>query len=390
MAVSIEKMNTYFDSMLSWYKHLHQYPEVSFKEVKTTAYIVEQLEKLGGFTLSYISPTGVIADIAGGKPGKRIALRADIDCLAMQETTDLPFKSTIDGCMHGCGHDSHTAVLLGIAAYLSEHKEELPGSYRLLFQPAEEEPPGGAIEYVKGGALNDVDYVLGQHVMPFLQSGTIGIRKGPMMASSDIFRIVVKGRGGHASQPHMTIDPIAIGTQIVTNLQQIHSRELDPMEQLVISTTKFHSGTAVNVIPDTAIIEGSVRTYKDEVRALADRRIQEIAKGIALAHGADVDTEYIYGYDPTVNTDTVVEVVQDVVREAYGEAALPELQPLMGAEDFSRYLRVKPGAFFFTGIYNEEKGCVHAIHNGGFKVDTEGMKQAAYVMLATAERLASK
>lgn len=390
MTVTKEKVNAYYDAMVAWYMHLHQYPELSFEEVKTTAYIVEQLEKLGGFTLSYISTTGVIADIQGGKRGKRIALRADIDCLAMQEKTDLPFESTIHGCMHGCGHDSHTAVLLGVAAYLSEHKEELTGAYRLLFQPAEEEPPGGAIEYVNGGALDDVDYVLGQHVMPFLPSGTIGIRKGPMMASSDNFRIVVNGRGGHASQPHLTIDPIAIGTQIVTNLQQIHSRELDPLEQLVISVTKFHSGTAVNVIPDRAVIEGSVRTYKDEVRTAAARRIEEIAKGIAVAHGADATVDYLYGYDSTVNHDAVVEVVQGVVREAYGDDALPEIQPLMGAEDFSRYLRVKPGAFFFTGIYNEEKGCIHPIHNGLFKVDTDAMKQAAYVMLATAERLASE
>lgn len=385
-----EAIQAEFPQVVDWYKHLHQYPEPSFEEYNTTDFIKEKLTEMGGFTLSQIMKTGVIAEIKGGKPGKTIALRADIDCLKMDELgTDYDFVSKKEGLMHGCGHDAHTTMLLGVAAVLSKYKDELPGTYRLLFQPAEELPPGGAIEYIKGGALEGVDYILGQHVMPTIPTGQIGVRTGAMMAASDRFDAVIKGSGGHASQPHLTIDPVAIAAQIVTNLQHIVSRELDPLDQLVISTTQFHAGSsAVNVIPGVAQIGGSVRSFSEHARQYAAKRIEEIIKSIAATHRATAEVEYSFGYDATINNAEVATTIRDIIAEEYGVDALPTIDPLMGAEDFSRYLRVVPGCFFFLGMRNEEKGYVHPIHHGCFRVDTEAMPMGMEVMLRGAIKLA--
>lgn len=386
-----EAIQTQAPQVVEWYQHLHQNPEPSFEEYETTEFIKEQLTKMGGFTLSQITPTGVIAEIKGGLPGKTIALRADIDCLRMDELGDIPFASKKPGLMHGCGHDSHTSMLLGVAAVLSQHKDELPGTYRLLFQPAEELPPGGAIEYIKGGALDGVDYILGQHVMPTVPSGQIGLLPGPMMAASDRFKVTIQGSGSHASQPHLGVDPVAIGAQIVTNLQQLVSRELDPLEQLVVSVTQFHAGSsAVNVIPGIAELGGSVRSFNEDIRQYAAKRIQEIIKDIAATHRATAEVEYVFGYDATVNNAEVANVVRSIISKEYGESALPTIAPLMGAEDFSRYLRVVPGCFYFLGMGNQEKGYTYPIHHGCFRVDPDAMPMGMEVMLRGAIALAQK
>jgi len=377
--------------VIAHYQYLHQHPELSFEEINTTKYIREQLEKMGNYTITTPTKTGLVAEIKSPNPGKTIALRADIDCLPMLESTNLPYTSQTEGLMHACGHDTHTAMLLGVATIISEHINELSGTFRLLFQPAEELPPGGAIEFIKAGVLEGVDYILGQHVMPTLPTGQIGLRKGPMMAASDRFEITIKGSGGHASLPHSAIDPIAIGAQIVTNLQQIVSRETDPLDNLVISTTNFHAGgSAYNVIPDDAVLRGSVRSYRDDTRQYAAKRIQEIATGIAQTHRASIECDYVFGYDATVNNDDVAGILQDIITEHFGKDALPTIEPLMGAEDFSRYLRIVPGAFYFLGIRNESKGLTSPIHNSCFQVDTAAFPIGMEVMLRGAIALSKK
>lgn len=367
--------------VIAHYEHLHRHPEPSYEEFETTKYIIEELNAIGGFTLTQLTKTGVVADIDGGKPGKTIALRADIDCLRMDELNKGPLVSETPGLMHGCGHDAHTAMLLGVAAIISQYKEELPGHYRLLFQPAEETPPGGAIEYVKAHALDGVDYILGQHVMPTVPTGQIGLLPGPMMAASDRFQVIIKGSGGHASQPHMTIDPIAIGAEIITNLQHIVSRETDPLDQLVVSVTQFHGGSTFNVIPSEAMLTGSVRSFSEERRQYASERIQEIINAVAHLHRANVDITYTFGYDATINDAEVAQKLRRVILDRYGEGTIPDLTPLMGAEDFSRYLKVVPGAFYFLGIGNQEKGYTYPIHHGCFRVDTEALPMGMEVML---------
>ncbi len=378
------------DFVLDCYMHLHQYPEPSFEEFETTAFIREQLEKIGGYTITTPLKTGLVAEIKAPNPGKTIALRADIDALCMNETGDTPFASKKEGVMHACGHDTHTSMLLGVAAVISEHINELSGTFRLLFQPAEEVPPGGAIEYIAKGVLEGVDYILGQHVMPFLPTGQIGLLPGSMMAASDRFDLIVKGSGGHASQPMNTLDPIAIGAQIINNLQHLVSRELDPLDQLVISVTNFHAGSrAYNIIPDTAELLGSVRTFKEDVRQNVAKRIEDTARTIAQAHRADIDFTYHFGYDPTTNNPEVAGIIKDLIIERYGQEALPDILPLMGAEDFSRYLRVVPGCFFFLGIGNEEKNYTAPLHHGHFRVDPEALPIGMEVMLRGAIKLST-
>lgn len=376
------------EQVVAWYQHLHQHPEPSFEEFETTQFIEDILRTLPGFTIKKVTPTGLIADLQGAQPGKTIALRADIDCLRMEELSDVEFRSKKEGLMHACGHDSHTAMLLGVAKILSDHREELTGTYRLLFQPAEELPPGGAIEFVKAGVLEDVDYVLGQHVMPFIPTGQFGLISGPAMAASDSFFITLKGSGGHASQPHATVDPIAVGIQLVASLQQIVAREVDPLDNAVVSVTQFHSGSAINVIPEDAYITGSVRTFKEETRQFVAERIKKITSAICEAHRATAEIKYEFGYDATANDPAITEVVRQVITEQYGDTALPPIEPLMGAEDFSRYLRVVPGCYYMVGIGNEAKGLVAPTHHGCFRVDTDALPLGMSVMLESAFCLA--
>lgn len=386
-----EEVQAMKEQITAWYEALHKRPEPSFEEYETTEFIREKLEAMGGYRIWQVMKTGLIAEIEGGKPGPVIALRADIDCLRMQELTDAPFKSEKEGLMHGCGHDGHTTMLLAAAAFLSAHKEELVGTYRLLFQPAEELPPGGALEYVKAGVLDGVDYVLGQHVMPFLPTGQFGIKPGPIMAASDRFYITIHGSGGHASQPHLTIDPVAVGIQIGANLQMLVSREVDPLDQLVVSLTNFHAGSgAVNVIPGEAELSGSVRTFNEDTRQMAAKRIKEIAESVAAAHRATVTVKYTFGYDATVSDEYVASVVRDVAADSFGEENLPTITPLMGAEDFSRYLKVVPGCFWFLGIGNEEKGYTHPIHHGCFRIDPDALPLGAELLLKSAFALAER
>ncbi len=283
------------DDVVGWRRHLHRNPELSFHEEETSRFVHATLLSFGGLELSRPTPTSVVARLVGDHPGPTVALRADMDALPITEENDSEFVSRNPGVMHACGHDGHTAMLLGAARILSGMRDEISGEVRFLFQHAEETYPGGAEEMVRAGAMEGVDAVTGIHLWSGLPAGKVGIVHGPMMASPDTFEISVKGDGGHAAMPHQTVDAIAIGAQVVTNLQHVVSRETDPTENLVVSVTKFVGGTTHNVIPGTVEMTGTVRTLKPEVRDRVPGIMERIVKGITAAHGASYSFEFPAG-----------------------------------------------------------------------------------------------
>lgn len=291
------------EQLVEWRRYLHMNPELSYQEANTSQFVYETLKSFPHLEVSRPTKYSVMARLIGKKSGKVLAIRADMDALAIQEENSFEFISQKPGVMHACGHDGHTATLLGAAKELSQRKDEIQGEVRFLFQHAEEIFPGGAQEMVDAGVMEGVDYVIGAHLWSPIEVGKIGIVYGTAMAAPDVFTITVSGKGGHGGMPHETIDSIAIGTQIVSNLQQIVSRNTNPFEPLVVSVTQFHAGTAYNVIPDNAVISGTIRSMRHELRKQTAGRIEQIVKGITEAHGASYSCEFEYGYHPVVNTD---------------------------------------------------------------------------------------
>ncbi len=372
-----------------WRRHLHRHPELSHREIETTKYIIKVLEDIGGFRLRHFADTGIVADIVGGREGKTVALRADIDALPVQEETGLEFASVNEGLMHACGHDAHTAMLLGIAAWLAAHREELPGRYRLLFQAAEEVAESGAQELVDEGALKGVDYIIGQHIKPELATGQLAALDGPTMAAVADYYIDIIGRGGHASQPQDCIDPIPIAAAIVQQLQFIVARRTDPLEALVVSNTVFHAGEVVNAIPRVAHLEGTVRTFDDALRMRTLELIRDIAIETAELYGARAEVELKIGHAATINTPEVAQLVREVVRESWGEEALVDVRPMLAGEDFSAYLNEVPGVFFYLGTTKPGTE-VRSLHHAALTVDEDAMPYGMETMIRTALRLAAK
>ncbi|WP_339276356.1 amidohydrolase [Paenibacillus sp. FSL W8-0426] len=375
------------EQAIAWRRHLHRHPELSFQEHETSRYIAGILESFGGLEISRPTPTSVVAKLIGAHPGKTLALRADIDALPIEEEAPIEDASRNPGVMHACGHDGHTATLLAVAKLLSARKEQLRGEIRFIFQHAEEMPPGGARELVAAGVMDGVDWVVGEHLASLLPVGQIGIAYGEMMASPDNFTILVKGYGGHAGSPHRAVDVIAIGAQIVTNLQHIVSRNADPLERLVVSIAQFTAGASHNVIPDQAIIKGTVRSFSTEVREEAERQIERIAGGVASAHGASIELDYVYGYDPVVNDEGLTRTIEAVLVETFGRDAVVHQPPSMGGEDFSAYQRVVPGTFFNIGAGNVDKGIVYPHHHPKFMIDEEALQNGILAFVKIAEHL---
>ncbi|MEH7373955.1 M20 family metallopeptidase [Neobacillus drentensis] len=362
------------DEVIGWRRYLHMYPELSFQEEKTAQFVYETLQTFGDLEISRPTKTSVMARLIGQQPGKVIALRADMDALPIEEENDFDFVSQNPGAMHACGHDGHTAMLLGAAKILTQLKDHIKGEVRFLFQHAEELPPGGAQEMVKAGVLDGVDMIIGTHLMSTLPLGKIGLSYGPMMAGADTFNITVVGKGGHASQPELTIDPIAIGTQVVTNLQHIVSRYRDAQETLVISVTKFQAGSAINVIPSSVSIGGSVRSFNPELRGKIPTFIERIVKGITEAHGATYEFNYQFGYAPTINDEEITRLMDEAVCEVFGEERREIMKPIMGSEDFSAYQKVVPGSYILLGARNEERGIMYPHHHPKFDFDEQALQ----------------
>ncbi|MFE1630199.1 M20 family metallopeptidase [Brevibacillus reuszeri] len=379
-----ELLDQAYGEMVEVRRHLHQYPELSFQEVKTPKFIAEYHEKLGHEVRTGVGGGGVVATLRGGKPGQTVALRADFDALPIQEETDVPFKSVVDGVMHACGHDSHTATLLILAKVLNSMKDEIEGNVVFIHQHAEEMLPGGAIAMIEDGCLEGVDVIFGQHIWSTGPVGTIEYRPGPVMAAADFFHVKIQGRGGHGAQPHKTKDSVVIGAQLVGNLQQIVSRRVDPLDSAVLSIGSFEAKNAPNVIADTAKLSGTVRTFKESTRAEVEQEIERIIKGTCLAGDVEYEFEYIKGYPATVNPKEEMEFVAKLAETVPGVTAVNECEPQMGGEDFAYYLQHVKGAFFFTGAQNPELNAVYPHHHPKFNIDEKGMLIAAKTLgLAT-------
>jgi amidohydrolase len=360
--------------VVNWRRHLHEYPELSFEEENTAQFVYEILASFGNLELSRPTKTSVMARLIGKKPGKTLAIRADMDALPIQEENTFDFASKNPGVMHACGHDGHTSMLLGTAKILSSFKEELNGEVRFFFQHAEELNPGGAEEMIQAGVMEGVDLVIGAHLWAPIEIGKVGVVYGAMMAAPDTFWITVKGQGGHAAMPHQTVDSIAIAAQIVTNLQHIVSRNTDPLDQLVISVTQFIGGTTSNVIPGSVELCGTVRCFDESLRESIPRKMERVIKGITAAHEADYEFKYEFGYRPVINDEEITKVIEETVREVFGEEALDPTRPNMSGEDFSAFQQKAPGAFFFVGAGNPTKGITYPHHHARFTIDEEALE----------------
>lgn len=337
--------------MEEWRHHIHQHPETAFEEQQTTQFIIEKLKSFGVDELyTEFAPTGVVGIIKGNKPGKWIGLRADIDALDVTEQNQLDYCSTIKGKMHACGHDGHTTILLGTAKYLASHRD-FAGTVVVIFQPAEENEGGGRV-MVENGLFDrfPIAAVYGMHNQPNMAFGEFFIRKGPLMAAYDIFEIKITGKGAHAAAPHVGSDTIVTATQVVSALQTIASRNINPLDSLVVSVTQIHSGDTWNVLPQEAVIRGTVRTFRGEVQDLAEKRIHEIAHGVAQTFNATANIHYERRYPATVNHSDATELAIKAAATIVGSDKVhTEVEPSMGAEDFSFMLQVKPGAYIWLG-----------------------------------------
>ena len=355
------------EQMIGWRRDIHQHPETAFEEVRTAKIVADKLKAWGYRVTEGIAKTGVVGTLKVGNSGKTIALRADMDALNVLETNSFGHASVNKGKMHACGHDGHTTMLLGAAQVLAETKN-FDGTVHLIFQPAEE-GLGGGKAMVEEGLFDrfPAETVWGMHNMPGYPSGSFAMRKGPAMAGSDRLDIVVRGVGGHAAFPHKAIDPVVTSAAIITALQTIASRTLDPLDQVVVSITQIHAGDAYNVIPEEVVIAGSVRTFKPQVQAKVIETIERIAKNVAAAHGAMAEVTYTKGYPPTVNSDRETEIAAKVARQVAGaDRVRDDAAPMMGSEDFSFMLLEKPGCYVFigNGAGDERGACM--CHNPGY------------------------
>ncbi|CUS76480.1 M20 metallopeptidase family protein [Candidatus Kryptobacter tengchongensis] len=379
-----------FPKIVSIRRKIHQYPELAFEEYRTSKLVAQTLKSLGLKVETGIAKTGVIGVLEGVKKGRVVALRADMDALPLQEQTNLPFASKIPGKMHACGHDAHTAMLLGSAMILKQFQNQLNGTVKFIFQPSEEKNPGGANQMIKEGVLNNpkVDYIFGLHVRPDAEAGTIFLKDGHLMASSDEIYIKIKGRGGHGARPHFTIDPVIIASEIVLAIQKITSRFFDPIEPRVLTIASIHAGTATNIIPDEATISGTLRTMNEEWRKKAWKMIEQIVKGITLTYGAGYELKISRGYPVLINDPEMTEFAKQKAIELLGKDKVFEAKPVMGAEDFAYYLQKVPGCFIWLGA--GDKNSKHDIHSSKFTINEEAMKYGSSLLTYLAISILSK
>jgi len=352
-------------------RHFHQHPELGLKEFETAKKVEGVLKGLGLETRSFVKGTGVCGYLRGAKTGKTFVLRADMDALPLQEESDVPYRSQTPGVMHACGHNAHTAMLLGAAMILSEEAKELPGNLVFLFQPAEETGQG-AKEMVSEGALEGVDGIVALHVSSTYPSGTLQYRSGPIMAAGDFFDVRITGKGGHAGLPHLAIDPVTMAATAIGAVQTIISREINPVESGVISICKMEAGQgAYNVIPEVASFGGTIRSLTPELRDYLPRRMKEIVEGIVSGMRGSYELNLMPRFPLTVNHAGMTSFVTTVASEILGEGKVFEIKPLLGSEDFSFYQEKVPGAFVYLGAKNEAKGIAFPHHHPRFDIDED-------------------
>lgn len=379
------------DELTAIRRDLHMHPELGFQEFRTAGIVTEQLNALGYEVVTGVGKTGVVGLLPGGQPGDRtVLLRFDMDALPIQDAKDVPYRSQTPGLMHACGHDAHVAVGLGVAKVLAKYREQLPGTIKLMFQPAEE-GMGGALAMINDGILDrigpPVDRALGLHVSSMHSFGTAVVRSGAMLAASAGVTITVNGKGGHGAMPHQTVDAVVVAAQIIVALQTIIARNLDPDETGVVTIGSVIAGNAGNVIADTATMRGTIRSYSSETKALLRQRVPEIAQGIAATFGATADVQINEGVDATVNAEAPTQIVYDAAAAVLGADQIDTTFRTTGGEDFSAVLARVPGNFFFLGARNEERGITAPHHNPHFDIDERCLPQGVAILCEAAQQV---
>jgi amidohydrolase len=374
--------------LIAWRRHLHQRPELGFQEWETSAYISQELEKLGIKHQTAIAQTGIVATLEGREAGPVLAIRADIDALPIQEENTTVYRSLYDGRMHACGHDGHTAIALGIAQYLAQNPQNFRGTVKIIFQPAEESP-GGAKPMIEAGVLKnpDVEAIIGLHVWNNLPIGTVGVRTGALMAAVECFNLTIQGKGGHGAIPQQTIDSVVVSAQIINALQTIVARNLNPLDAGVVTVGQLQAGNACNVIADTAFMRGTVRYFNPQYQDFFGQRIKEIVAGICQAHGATYTLDYYRLYPPVINDPQIAELVRSVATEVIETplGVVPECQT-MGGEDMSFFLQEVPGCYFFLGSANAEQGLAYPHHHPRFDFDEQVLALGVEMFARCVER----
>jgi amidohydrolase len=379
----INRIAEFHQQMVEWRHDIHAHPEIAFKEQRTSDLVARELESFGIEVHRGLAKTGVVGVLTNGD-GPSVGLRADMDALPIQETNEFDHRSKYDGMMHACGHDGHTSMLLGAARYLAETRQ-FKGTINFIFQPAEE-GEGGARVMIEEGLFEKFpcQSVYAVHNMPGLETGTFNLRSGPLMAAYDTFQITVRGQGGHAAMPHRSIDPIVVGSHIVTALQSITSRNLNPLESAVVSVTQFHGGSTNNVIPDSIFLEGTTRSFKPEIRDSLEPAMRRIVDGIAAAFGAEIEFDYLRRYPATINHQAETEISAKIAVEVAGEASVStDTPPVMGGEDFAFMLEKVPGCYLFIGNGAGETVCM--VHNPGYDFNNEILSVGATYFARLAE-----
>ncbi|WP_042220575.1 M20 metallopeptidase family protein [Oceanobacillus manasiensis] len=362
-----------YPELVAFRRDLHMHPEISHQEVNTPKKIAAYLSALDIDVRTEVGGRGVVGTLKGGKPGKTIALRADFDALPIQDEKDVTYKSTVPGAMHACGHDLHTAALLGVANVLSTVREEIPGNVVFIHQFAEEATPGGAKPMIEDGCLDGVDVIYGAHVMSTDPLGTFNVKEGFASSAQDDFKIVIHGKGGHGSEPHLAIDPLVTGSQLVVNLQQIVSRRVNPQQAAALTVGSFVSGEATNVIPDTAVIKGTVRTYDEEARSIIEQAMKQMTKSTCEGAGTTFEFEYVKDCPSIWNDPDLAEKVEAIAVETFDDSNPIHHTPMMGSEDFSFYQKEIPGVYFTVGGGNPELNAVYPHHHPKFDIDERAM-----------------
>ncbi|GGM76390.1 N-acyl-L-amino acid amidohydrolase [Thermogymnomonas acidicola] len=378
-------MTGLYDYAVRMRRYFHENPELSFREHRTAERIERELSSMGLRPVR-VAGTGVYADIEGELPGRTVAIRADMDALPVHEDTGLPFSSRNEGVMHACGHDAHMAIALAVARSFAGDRH-FRGRVRVFFQPAEESPPGGAVEMIRAGLLDGVDFVLGLHVMSRFPRGTVAVYPGPMMANADQFSVLVRGKGGHGSAPHETVDAIVVASYLVQALQTIVSRNVDPQAAAVVTVGTVRGGDRYNIIAEKVEMTGTVRTLDTGVRDMVRRRMGEVVSGVCRSFGAECSLDYQEGYPVLVNNPDVVRTVEEVASLILGRENVLHPPPDLGGEDFAYYLQRVPGAFFFLGVGNSEKGIVAPQHSAHYDLDEDALAYGIEILRGTALRL---
>jgi amidohydrolase len=363
-------------TVIGWRRHLHAHPELSFQEFNTAAWVAGELSKQGILSTP-ISTTGLLVLIAGRTASKKVvALRADLDALPITEQNDVPYKSCNPGVMHACGHDAHTASLMGVAVILHSLRDQFEGSVKLLFQPGEEKNPGGASYMIRDGALKNPEpsCIIGQHVMPLLPAGKVGFREGMYMASSDEIYLRVIGKGGHASAPDLVVDPVLIASHIVVALQQIVSRNASPKQPTVLSFGKIQGNGATNIVPDEVTLAGTFRALNEAWRQEGLGKIQKLAEGLAASMGGRCEVTISHGYPYLENNPALTQRIRQAAEMYVGKENVVDIELTLGSEDFAYYSQVLPASFYRLGTRNEAKGITSYIHTPTFDIDEAALE----------------